>query len=188
MASGVEERPIRPLTADEVMRMVELGILDEDENVELLRGVLRAMSAKTPAHETVKMRLVSWLMAGDAGRHHVRVESPFVVPDRTSLPEPDITVVEPGDYTRSHPSRALLVIEVAVSSLRTDARIKPPLYAAAGVPELWVVDVEGRCVRVFTDPRPDGYGTERAAGARDVLRPRAVEVAPLPVRDLLAGL
>jgi Uma2 family endonuclease len=169
--------------------MVELGILDEDEPVELLHGVLTAVSAKTPGHEVVKARLLAWLAAGiDAGDYEVRVEGCLLVPDRTSLPEPDLMVLSEPSDPRRHPETASLVIEVAVSSLRTDTRIKPPLYAAAGVPELWVVDVDARSVRIFTDPRGARYATERVAGADTRLRPARVDVQALSLAELFAEL
>ena len=75
MALTVGDRPVRPLTQDEVLLMVEAGILGDDEPVELLHGVLTAVSAKTPGHEAVKLRLVRWLAAGAAaGRFDVRIE------------------------------------------------------------------------------------------------------------------
>jgi Uma2 family endonuclease len=189
MALTVGDRTVRPLTADEVLRMVELGILDEDEPVELLHGVLTAVSAKTPAHEAVNARLGQWLVAGAVtGGYEVRVAGCLVVPDRTSLPEPDLMAVAPGGDPHRHPDTASLVIEVAVSSLRTDTRIKPPLYAAAGVPELWVIDVDARCVRIFTDPRGARYATERVAGAAERLRPARVDVGALSLAELFAGL
>ena len=183
------DREVRPLTADEVLRMVEAGILAEDEPVELLHGVLTAVSPKSPAHGVVMVRLGRWLAPLTvAGKHDVRTEHPLIVPDRTSLPEPDIAVVERDDRTIAHPHTALLVIEVAVSSPRTDTTIKPALYAAAGVPELWVVDVAGRCVRVFAEPGADGYAAERVAGEGDVLAPSRIDATPLAVAELLAGM
>ncbi len=189
MGLTVGDREVRPLTADEVLRMVELGILSEDEPVELLHGALTTMSPKSPAHATVVSRLVHWLVpAAKAGGFEVRSEHPLVVPDETSLPEPDIAVVEPGDYTRRHPSTALLVVEVATSSLRTDTTIKPPLYTAAGVPELWVVDLPGRCLRIFREPGPGGYARGEVIAADAFARPDRVDVAPLELAALLAGL
>jgi Uma2 family endonuclease len=189
MALTVGDRAVRPLTADEVLRMVEVGILHEDDPVELLHGVLTVVSAKSPAHETVKMRLNRWLTVGTATSGcEVRVEGCLIVPDRTSLPEPDLMVTGPHNDPRHHPTTALLVIEVAVSSLRTDTRIKPPLYAAAGVPELWVVEPDARRVRLFGDPRDGGYATESKAGPVGMVRPRAVEIAPLDLAELFAGL
>lgn len=189
MALTVGDREVRPLTADEVIRMEELGILHEDDPVELLHGVLTVVSAKTPGHEAVKMRLNRWLAAGiAAGDYDVHVEGCLVVPDRTSLPEPDLMVVPTAADPRHHPDTALLVIEVAVSSLHVDTSIKPPLYAAAGVAELWVVDVEGRRVRLFSEPRDGGYAVEALVGPEGLLQPRAVDVAPLDLAELFAGL
>jgi Uma2 family endonuclease len=189
MALTVGDRDVRPLTADEVLRMVEFGILSEDEPVELLLGVLTAVSPQSEEHAAVMQRLLRWLAPlVVAGAHDVRMQMPLVVPDRTSLPEPDVAVVERDDSSLAHPTTALLVIEVAVSSLRTDTRIKPPLYAAAGVPELWVVEPQGRRVRVFSDPRDGSYGLESRAGPDDLLQPRAVDVAPLDLAELFAGL
>jgi Uma2 family endonuclease len=188
MAFTVGDREVRPLTADEVLRMVELDVLSEDEPVELLHGVLTAVSPKSPVHGEVMARLMRWLAPLLAsGTYDVRTEHPLVVPDHTSLPEPDIAVVARGNYSTRHPSTALLVIEVAVTSLTTDTTIKPALYAAADVPEMWVVDVSGRRVRVFTEPGAGGYRTERALGQGDFLRPRCVEAAPLEVGEILAG-
>ncbi len=189
MALTVGDREVRPLTADEVLRMVDAGILAEDEPVELLHGVLTARSPKSPAHSVVKARLVAWLGPGVAAAGQVlRIEDPLLVPDRTSLPEPDLAVVEGGDHTAHHPTTALLVIEVAVSSLRVDTRVKPRLFAEADVAEYWVVDVPGHCIHTFA--RPDGgrYADTGSACGGQVLAPRHVTADPLDVRTLLAGL
>jgi Uma2 family endonuclease len=80
------------------------------------------------------------------------------------------------------------VIEVAVSSLRTETAIKPALYAAAGVPELWVVDVAARRLIVLREPGPDGYAQETILGARDRADPLRLDLAPLEIADLFGGL
>jgi Uma2 family endonuclease len=188
MAFTVEDRDVRPLTADEVLRMVDVGILSEDEPVELLHGVLTAVSPKSPEHGAVKTRIVAWLApALAAGRCALRVEEPIAVPDRTSLPEPDLAVVDVADDPTRHPSSALLVIEVAVSSLRVDTQVKPTLFAAAGVPEYWVVDVVGHAVRTYAAPAGGRYTQTGVAEPGDTLAPRAVDIAPLDVAALLAG-
>ncbi len=189
MAFTLGERDVRPLTADEVMRMVEAGILSEDEPVELLHGVLTEKSVKSPPHEAVKSRLIKWLAAhASAGGHEVRVEASIVVPDRTSLPEPDISVVAAGGDPLRHPTTALLVVEVALTSLRTDTTVKPALYAAAGVPDLWVVDVPARRLRIFSDPHAGSYAAERVVGEHEVVKPRHVDVPFLDLAELFAGL
>jgi Uma2 family endonuclease len=189
MALTVGDRDLRPLSADEVLRMVEAGILSADEPVELLHGVLTRVSPKSPRHETVKVRLQRWLARGVVdGAHEVRVEAPILVPDPISLPEPDIAVVAPGGDPLRHPTTAVLVIEVAVTSLRTDADVKPTLYAQAGVVELWVVDVDARCIEVFREPRDGSYASRRSVGHDGVVEALHVAAEPLAVADLLAGL
>jgi Uma2 family endonuclease len=185
MAFVLGDRPARPLTADEVMRMVEAGILDSKERVELLHGVLWRKAVKSPQHGALKQRLMHWL--GTSADREVHVEDPLVVPDRTSLPEPDIAVVPVGDYTRTHPAIALLVIEVALTSLKLDLNVKPPLYAAMGV-ECWVVDVAAKRVHVFRDPHPDGYASETVVGPEGLIEPLEVDVEPLDLADLFRGL
>jgi Uma2 family endonuclease len=189
MALTVGDRPVRPLTADEVLRMVELGILSEDEPVELLHGALTRKAVKTPQHEAVKARLVGWLAQGaGSGGYEIRVEACLVVPDHTSLPEPDLMAVAGGGDPLRHPATALLVVEVSWSSLRVDIGVKPALYAAAGVPELWVVDVPAGRVLVLTEPGETGYAQEHVVGSGEHLRPHALEIAPLAVDALFAGL
>jgi Uma2 family endonuclease len=189
MVLTVGDRPVRPLTADEVQRMVEAGILAEDERVELLHGVLTAVSPKSPAHGVVMSRLFAWLGAGaSAGLYAVRTEHPLIVPDTTSLPEPDVAVVELDETTLAHPTTALLVIEVAITSIRTDTTIKPALYAAAGVPELWVIDVANARLERFSAPRRDGFASCETLTPPVLVQPKRVPVEPLDVAALLAGL
>jgi Uma2 family endonuclease len=186
MSFVVGDRPVRPLTADEVMRMVDAGILSEDERVELLHGALVELSPKSPEHAEIKARLVEWLYS--PGRHKVRTEDALAVPDRTSLPEPDVAVVERGEYVRAHPATARLVIEIAITLRMIDTKVKPPLYAAAGVPEYWVVDVPAKRVRMFREPGPEGYASETGIGPDGRIEPLAVDVEPLDLAELFRGL
>ena len=187
MAFVLGDRPVRPLTADEVLGMVEAGILSPKERIELLHGVLTEKAVKTPGHEELKMRLMRWLDPTADG-HRVRIEAAFVVPDRTSLPEPDIAVVAPKNYARAHPSAALLVIEVAVSSLRIDTTVKAALFAAADVPDRWVVDVDAKRLRIFREPVPGGYATEIVRGPDGYAEPLSVDVPPLDLAEVFEGL
>jgi Uma2 family endonuclease len=187
MAFTLGDRPVRPLTADEVLRMVETGILGEDRTVELLHGVLTEVSPKSPEHAGIKARIVRWLDAA-LPRYAIRTEDPLVVPDRTSLPEPDVAVVAPGDYLHAHPEGALLVIEVAWKSLEIDTKIKPDLYAAAGVPDYWVVDVAAKRVHVFREPSGGGYTALAVLGPEGFAEPVAVDVPALDLAELFRGL
>lgn len=185
MALTYGDRDVRPLTADEVLRMVDAGIIGDDEPVELLHGVLTAVSPKSPAHEAVKARLLEWLAPGVVAKQHaVRVEAPIAVADRTSLPEPDVAVVPRGGPADRHPESALLVVEVAVTSGKVDLDVKPAIYADTS-PEYWVVDIPSRCVHVFADPAGGRYATGSLAREGDELRARAVDAPPLDVTKLL---
>jgi Uma2 family endonuclease len=184
----VGERSIHPLTAAQVLRMAEVGILDEDAPVELLDGVLTAVSPKSPEHEAVKERLLMWLApAVAAARGTIRVVGCLMVPETTSLPEPDLMVLAPGQPPDRHPTTALLAVEVAVSSQPTDLGRKAELYAAADVGEYWVVDVPGRRVERFTEPGTGGFASRRTLVHPAVLSPLAFDVAPLELEVLFAG-
>src|SRR4051812_26255996 len=104
MAHVLGDSAGRPLTADEVMRMVEAGILGDGERVELLHGRLLEKRVRSPEHAWVKTRLARWLMTSDA--YEIRLEDPLRPPDGLWLPEPDVAVVEPGDYRHVHPVTA----------------------------------------------------------------------------------
>jgi len=151
--------PRRLFTVDEVMQMVEQGILDEDEHVELLEGELVVVTPQGPRHGATVAHLQERLGEAYRGTGHVRAQLPFVAGPH-SLPEPDLAVVSgrPLDYRHRHPaaSDAHMVVEVAHTSHGLDRR-KARIYAAAGAPVYWVVDLERRQVEVFTAPTPDGY-------------------------------
>lgn len=140
----------RRLTRDEYQRMGEIGIFD-GERVELIHGSLVRMAPIGPPHANVVDRLNMLLAARLAGRVRVRVQQPFLAAD-DSEPEPDVAVVADVSHARSHPDRALLVVEVAQSSLEYDRDTKAPLYASSNVDEYWIVDIEGRAVLVHRQP------------------------------------
>lgn len=177
----------RTFDADEVRRMVEAGILDEDERIELVEGELVAMAAKGFAHDRVKnevVRLCNRVLPDDV---YVAVESTLRL-ERTTLLEPDILVARERDLERSPEGfatvagpRVLLAIEIAASSLSYDRGRKADLYARFGVPEYWVIDANERVAWVHAEPDEGSYGKVVAVGRADVLRPRARELAGLAV-------
>ena len=187
MALLVGDRPVHRLTVDDVYGMLDAGLLTEDDRVELLEGALVEMSPKSPAHTAIVLDLLRWLhtVSDDLV---VRPGQPLSVPDSSSLPEPDIAVVRRAGDRAAHPTSALLVVEVAISSRLTDTAVKPALYASAAVPDYWVVDVAARRLEVRRDPTADGYGELRVVTAPERAQPLAVDVAPLDVGALFAGL
>jgi Uma2 family endonuclease len=186
---GTSEKPrVRRFTADEAMRMVELGIVGEDEHVELLDGALVEMTPKGPEHADTTTMLADRLRGAYVGAGRVREEKPLAV-DAYNLPEPDITVVRggPGAYAHHHPTgpEAVLVVELSWSSQRRDRR-KASVYAAGGVDVYWILDLEARRLEVRTTPVDGAYRTASVLGEDDVVElPETQPAVRWTVRELL---
>ena len=151
----------RRFKADEILALVDAGVLSEDDPVELISGDLIVVSPQGPQHRTIIVELSERLRRAYAEDVHVQTHVPLAAAV-DSLPEPDLAVVvgRPRDYMDRHPGgdETILVVEVAVTSHEID-RAKAVVYATAGVPEYWLIDLPGRCVEVYRHPREDGaYG------------------------------
>lgn len=154
---------VRPLRRFEYDLLVEQGAFAPDERVQLLEGELVEMSPQGARHAGLVEALNERLMPALLGRYRVRVQLPLGAGEH-SEPEPDLAIVPADEPRDRHPERALLVIEVSDESVRLDLGRKARIYAAAGVPEYWVVDVGRDVVHVHTDPRA---GTYHAIVVRD---------------------
>jgi Uma2 family endonuclease len=174
---------VRPLRRVEFERLVHDGLFD-DERVELLGGAIVEISPQDPRHAATVERLYRALSRTIGTYASVRVQLPFVASD-DSLPEPDVAVVPLRDYDDGHPDRAFLVAEVASSSLRKDRSLKVDLYARAGVPEYWIVNVEERQIEVLSSPREGAYSATAIARAGDSLRLATLDGAAVDVSDVL---
>ncbi len=166
-----EARPIFRLGVDTYHQMISTGLFDEDDRIELIDGELRAMTPINPDHAGKNKRLNRLLnqRVGDAAL--VAVQDPLTLMPH-SEPEPDLMLLRPRDdfYEGANPTPAdtLLVIEICDSSLRYDREVKVPLYAAQGVPEVWLVDLQHRRLELYREASADGY--------RLILRPAPGEV------------
>ena len=151
--------PRHVFTVEEIERMAEAGAFDEGPKVELLDGELVDVSPQGPEHAALHTWLGDRLAAAYPANVHVRRQCPIHAGSR-SLPEPDIAVVrgEVRDYLDHHPRgrELVLAVEVSVSSQAID-RAKARIYAAAGVPVYWWVDVAARRLTVHEEPSPSGY-------------------------------
>jgi Uma2 family endonuclease len=164
MARALESVAQRLFTVEEYHRMAETGILGPDERVELVRGVIREMSPKNWAHVIATKRVFLALENALRERASVYFEAPLTAAPIDSEPEPDVLVCSnPDDLAyRSPRTKPLLVIEVAEFSLAYDLGEKAALYAEAGVPEYWVVNLLERSLVVFREPESGSYRTRRA--------------------------
>ena len=176
---------IRPLRRVEYERMVELGLF-EDERVELLAGMLVEMSPQGVPHAHAVRYLTELFILALRRRATIGSRLRFALDDE-SEPEPDIVISPRADYRREHPGRALLLVEVAESSLRKDRRIKARLYARAEVPEYWLVNLVDGLVEVHRDPEAGRYRTITQVGRGESLAPLAFPDIVLQVDELLTG-
>jgi Uma2 family endonuclease len=177
----------RLLSVDEYHRMVEVGILDEDERVELLEGVIVAMTPQSPAHAHCIRWLNRLLTRALPDEYVVGVQLPLTL-GRRSEPEPDLAVVKAAAASRDrHPETAVLVIEVARDSLRRDRKVKGALYARFGVPEYWIVNLEDRTIEVFSDPdaAKGVYRRARVVATGETLASGTLPQVSFPVAELL---
>jgi len=177
-------------TADEYFRLAANGALDPNDRVELLEGVIVAMAPQDPRHASATTLAHEALREAVGKRALVRVQLPLMLGSH-SVPEPDVAVV-PGtaaDYFDAHPVMAVLVVEVAVTSLAQDRLTKTRMYAAAGIPEYWIINVHEEWVEVFRQPdrTAHAYRETRISRRGDRLELVGLSGAIVQTGDLLPG-
>jgi len=182
-------REIRRLSLGEYHRMIDAGVLDEDERVELLEGVIVGVSPQNAHHAIVVERLSDPLFVRLPAEFVIRCQLPLALSD-TDEPEPDVAIIH-RDTPRSRqrqPATARLVFEVAVESLRKDREIKGPLYARAGVPEYVIVNLKEERLEVHRDPDPAGgrYKTVTSLDRNAAFSSSSVPGLGFQVAELLA--
>jgi Uma2 family endonuclease len=161
------------LNVDDYHRMAEAGILGEDDRVELIDGELIDMAPIGQGHAGVVNGLNHALFMAFGGQAIVSVQNPLRL-DRLNEPQPDVVILRPRDDFYQHgarpgPADVLLLVEVADSSLRYDRTVKLPLYARAGIGEVWIVDLRRRVVDVYRTPAGGGYATIETHGPEDTV-------------------
>jgi Uma2 family endonuclease len=173
---AAEGLPRRAFSVAEILRMVEAGIIAEDEDFELIEGEIVPMSPKGNQHEVIKAALTEIYASRKPASLRLAVETSLFLSDR-SFVEPDLCLYP----RRLMPEEVkgpdvLLAIEVAGASLRYDRGLKSRIYASHGVRELWVVDAATRVTWVHRQPNPDGsWGKEDQVAPT---RPVAAEALP----------
>ncbi len=179
----------RLFTVDEYERLVTVGILTQDDRVELLEGEIVNMSPIGAPHAGLVTQLNALLNRLLGDRALISVQSPIRL-SNTSEPQPDLVVLRPRPdfYKGAHPNPAdvLLLIEVADSTLAIDKGIKVPLYARGMIPEVWVIDVNGQLVWQYLQPGATGYQIAKPFGKGDTLSAAALTGVSLNINDLFA--
>lgn len=185
MAVFVDESlPLHPLTVDDIHELVERGILDPEKRVPPIDGVLVERSPQGRPHACATRRLAMRAVpiAAAAGCE-VSVRSPLDVCSRYGLPAPDL-VVAPAAGIESDAAEALLVVEMGATSLRMDHGRRARVYATAGVPDYWVLDVRRRQLVVHREPAGAAYQRVERLGEHETVAALELPLA-LPVADLL---
>jgi Uma2 family endonuclease len=171
ITTAAEGLPRRRFTVAQVEAMVAAGVMEEDERIELIRGELVPISPKGIQHEIVRTALQRRWYKLAPEETDLATETTFRLSEDTYL-EPDVVVYPRATGLRGLTgANALLVVEIADSSLRYDMGRKAALYASFGVRELWVIDAVRLTTRVFREPAADGYAQARDYGAPDRLVP-----------------
>ncbi len=182
---------LRLLTVQEYHLMAEIGILDEDERVELLGGQIVNKAVKSPPHCAVLKRTVELIKKILGSLVLICLNNPVRLNDN-SEPEPDIALVLPDPlYYEDHhptPSEVYLIIEVADRTLRTDLGLKATIYALSEIADYWVLDVNNRQLHVFREPTQDGCQSIAVLGDDASISPLQFPDVSFAVRDMLRPL
>jgi len=160
--------PRRAFTVAEVLRMQEAGIIQEDENFELIEGEIVCMQAKNSLHERIKLALIRALARSLPDSLQLGVETTLYLSDRTFL-EPDLSIFPMMETEDVRGPEILLAIEVADSSLAYDRGLKAQLYAKYGVRELWVIDANRLLTHVHKAPADGKWTSIEIKSADEVL-------------------
>lgn len=181
--AAIGPRPVR-WTCAEFHRFGDLGAF-EGRRAMLIDGVILEQGPMNHPHAITLGLVERALQAAFGTAWWNRHQSPLILGQDID-PMPDLAVVpgEPRDYT-AHPTMADLVVEVADTSLDFDTTEKRLLYARAGIREYWVVDVNGRRLIVYRDPRAGDYAFQQAFSSAESVAPLAVPTTPVRVADML---
>lgn len=181
----------RPWTRKEYERAIDLGLFGPDEKLELIEGeILKKMAPMNTPHTTGIALCTRALRTAFPIGHYLRIQMPLATSD-LSEPEPDVAVVigDERDYEEAHPNTAVLVVEVADSSVNYDRTVKAALYAQAGVPEYWVLNLRERRLEVYRQPDaaadPARYTMTFRLAESETVVPLAALSAVISVSDLL---
>lgn len=157
MSIGIAKRLI---TVEEYHKMAEVGILTEDDRVELINGEIYAMSPITSLHAANVKGIRTFLQDLIGNKAVFGVQDPIVL-GGSSEPEPDISVLHfrKDFYAEKHPTAEdiYFLIEVSMSTVRFDKNIKGPLYASSNIPEYWIVNLEKEQIEIYRNPKGNQY-------------------------------
>ena len=178
----------RPFTLTEYYKLLESGVLTEDDRVELIDGEIINMSPIGPRHTASVKRLIAFLSRKISRFALIGAQDPIHL-NQYSAPQPDISILKPRDdfYASGHPEPAdiLVAIEVADSSVDYDRQVKFPRYAQAGIPEAWLVDLVNDRIEIYALPNEGVYQEIRIVLRHQNIVSRTLPQLKLKASDIL---
>ena len=186
-------RPARPepykFDFHQYREIFKAGILTKDDRVELIDGVIIAMSGTGPEHNATLNSSNRFWVIRLGEKAIVQIQSSVLL-DEMNAPQPDVAILKPrADFYRYRLPGAddiLLAVEVADTSVRNDRR-KLALYARFGVPEVWIANIPARTIEAYTDPSGGEYTTRRTFRPGQTVSPAAFPDVALPVADVIGA-
>ncbi|MEM1354471.1 MAG: Uma2 family endonuclease [Planctomycetota bacterium] len=156
----LEAMPPWRVTSERYLELISSGKLGPEDKVELINSMITSMSPAGPKHNAVVRRLTR-LFGSVLDRHDLQVQGTVHL-SNGQIFDPDITVIrlqndEVLEDRHPGPGDIMLIVEAAGSSMKRDAQVKMPVYAAAGIPEYWIADIENQTLIVHRDPTDHGY-------------------------------
>lgn len=174
-------------TVEEYHKMAEAGVFEEDDRVELVEGEIVEMTPIGRRHMEAVNALNDLLAEfRKPGGYIISVQNPLILGERGEH-QPDLALLRRDRDKERLPAAgdAMLVVEVADTSLRYDREVKLPLYARAGIPEAWLVDLQNDAIEVHTEPSPEGYKSVRKALRGESVVSAAVTEILIGVEEIL---
>ena len=172
-------------TREDYERMAEQGYFQPDERVELVDGVIYEMTPQNSWHASAIQAAQEALRAVFRKDYSLRIQMPLAL-GLESEPEPDLAVVRGHwrDYRESHPSTAVLILEIADSTVFHDRERKGSIYARAGLPDYWILNRAEACLEVHRDPRDGVYLFRKSFRSGETLAALARPAIAIAVADL----
>lgn len=174
----LEAMPHWRCSSERYLELISSGTLGPSDKVELINGIITAMSPAGPKHDYTIVRLTELLMSV-VPKYHLNIQGTVNLGEGQIF-DPDLTVFKRRDdetYKHRHagPDDILLIIEAAASSMKRDAQVKMPIYARAGIPEYWIADLENESLIIHRDLQEAKYTSVQTIQGETAVQASAVE-------------
>ena len=180
-----EPLPLKQFSTSDYLQMIEAGVLRSRDHVELIGGMIVNMSPQGTRHNHFLMN-VTRLFAPLMERYVVAIQATVAVAEG-SVFDPDLVLLQrrPSGYKERHPQATdvLLVVEASDSSLARDQKVKLPIYAAAGIQEYWIADLEQETIVVHREPKGEQYQFVESRTGDGIVSPLAAADFSFAVRQ-----